>query len=270
MQKKHGVMHHLLRRDWLRIGLLGTVASAVPFATASAQPRIKALAASDLQFALKRIAAQFTKETAVEVDVVYGSSGNMARQIQQGLVADIFMSADESLVQQLVSAHLTHNGDSGVLYALGRLAIMAAPGVALDLDERLQGLRQGLRQIRKFAIANPEHAPYGRAAREALQSLHLWAELQPRLVLGDNIAQTTQFTVTGAAQAGIVALSLAVAPELQGRGRYLALPNSLHQPLRQRMVLLKSASTESQTFYAYLQQPKARAVLTQYGFAAPP
>lgn len=270
MQKKHGVMQNFTRRNWLQMGVWGTVVSAVPFTTATAQARIKVLAASDLQFALTRIAAQYQQETGQLVEVTYGSSGNMARQIQQGLVADMFLSADESFVQQVANAGLTHKQSQGTLYALGRLALMTGVGVQVELDERLVGVRKAGDTIRKFAIANPEHAPYGRAAREALQSLNLWTALQPRLVLGDNISQTAQFIVTGAAQAGIVALSLAMAPELQGRGRSIALPETLHQPLRQRMVLLKNASETAQSFYAYLQQDKARTVLAQYGFAPPP
>lgn len=231
---------------------------------------VQVLAASDLKFALTRIATLYQIDTGQAIALTFGSSGNMARQIQQGLPADIYMSADEDLVLQLAHAGLTRGGDKGVLYALGRLALLVAPGVAITPDARLEGLRQQGALVRKFAMANPEHAPYGRAAREALQSLGLWDWVQPRLVLGDNIAQATQFVTTGAAQAGITALSLVMAPELRGQGTFVALPPQLHKPLRQRMVLLTKATPTAVDFYAYLQRAPVRAVLAEYGFVAPP
>ncbi len=231
---------------------------------------VRVLAASDLKFALTRIAAQYQQDTGQMVEVTFGSSGNMARQIQQGLPADLFMSADEDFVLQLVRAGLSRAGDSGVLYAQGRIALYLPPGSPIKPDARLQGMRDQWAQVQKFAIANPEHAPYGRAAREALQNLQLWDMVQPRLVLGENIAQATQYVNTGAAQAGITALSLVMAPELQGRGQYVALPPTLHAPLRQRMVLLAKASEAATAFYQYLQQPPVRAVMAQYGFVPPP
>ena len=283
MQNLHGFMcgrnpcrsmdGALDRRRLLFCGMLGAVASTglwgVDGAHAVDTGSVQVLAASDLKFALTRVAALYQKDTGQAIALTFGSSGNMARQIQQGLSAHIYMSADEDLVLQLVRAGLTRGGDSGVLYALGRLAFLVAPGSAIPPDARLQGLRQHGATVRKFAIANPEHAPYGRAAREALQSLGLWDWVQPRLVLGDNIAQATQFVSTGAAQAGITALSLVMAPELRGQGAFVALPPELHRPLRQRMVLLAKAPAAAQTFYQYLQQAAARAVLAEYGFGAP-
>lgn len=273
MQNMHKFMQS--RRRWLRWGVLSawTLPWLVPQGVV-AQPgpasAVKILAASDLKFALTRIADQYQRETGQAIDVSYGSSGNMARQIQQGLPADIFMSADEDLVLQLAKAGVTRASDTGVLYALGRLALYIAPGVSVEPDVQLLGLRRDWDQVHKFSIANADHAPYGRAAREALQTLNLWSLVQPRLVLGDNIAQATQFVGTGAAQAGITALSLVMAPELKGLGRYVALPAHLHKPLRQRMVLLQSARAPAIAFYAYLQQPAARAVLAEYGFVPPP
>jgi molybdate transport system substrate-binding protein len=131
----------------------------------------------------------------------------------------------------------------------------------------LEGLRAAGAGIRHFAIANPEHAPYGRAAREALERLGLWQWARPKLVLGENIAQATQFVTSGAAQAGITALSLALAPEVAQLARHVVLPDRLHAPLRQRMVLLKSASAQASEFYAFLQTQAARAILRRYGFA---
>lgn len=252
---------------------------------AEAKDTVRVLAASDLKFALTRIAQDYQKQTGQPIALTFGSSGNMARQLMQGLGADLFLSADESYVEQLARAGLTRSdplaasatgqdgagaSPAGVLYALGRLALYVAPGVAIEADGQLLGLQRDWSQVVKFAIANPEHAPYGRAAREVLQTLGMWQMVQPRLVLGENIAQVNQFVATGAAQAGITALSLVQAPELHGQGRYVALPAHLHRPLRQRMVLLKAASAQAIAFYRHLQQPSVRAVLAQYGFAAPP
>lgn len=228
---------------------------------------VRVAAASDLQFALAELAVTFQKETGVSVDLNLGSSGNFARQIRQGLPADLFMSADESFVASLADAGLTQDG--GVLYALGRIALFASHGSPLALDARLEGLRQGWSRLSKFAIANPEHAPYGRAARQALEKLGMWEMVQPRLVLAENVSQAAQFVATGAAQAGITALSLVLAPQVARQGRHVVLPDDLHAPLRQRMVLLKSARGTARSFYDYLQSPPARAVLQRYGFSQP-
>lgn len=235
-------------------------------AAAQDKPPIVA-AASDLKFAITEIAARFETETGRKVQLAFGSSGNFARQIQQGAPFALFMSADEHFVFQLADAGLTR--DRGDLYAIGRIVLYAPKGSPLQLDAQLQGLRAGWANVRKFAIANPEHAPYGRAAEQALRALALWEFVQPKLVLGENIAQTAQFVTTGNAQAGIIALSLALAPELARQGDYVLLPDSLHQPLRQRMVLTKRADETATRFYAYLMQPPARAILKRYGFLLP-
>ena len=237
-------------------------------------PSVRVLAAADLQFALTDIATRYQQETGTPVSVSFGSSGNLSQQIRQGLPADLFMSADESFVLQLAQSGMTRampaGPDQGVLYAIGRLALVVPKDSPIPLDAQLQGLVSRWSQVEKFAIANPEHAPYGRAAQEALQSLHLWSLVQQRLVTGENITQTHQFVVTGAAQAGISALSLVQAPEMQGRLRYVVLPQSLHLPLYQRMVLLKGASPDGQAFYRYLQRADIRQALARYGFEAPP
>jgi molybdate transport system substrate-binding protein len=280
MQNLHDIMFGVVaprpqriglpRRHFLAMGLgvgvggAGWAGGMVPSAP------IRVLAASDLKFALTRIAAQYQKDIGQGVEVTFGSSGNMARQIQQGLPADLFMSADEDFVLQLARANLTQGGKAGVLYAQGRIALYLAPGSPITPDARLQGVRDQWAQVQKFALANPDHAPYGRAGREALHNLKLWDLVQPRLVLGENVAQATQYVSTGAAQAGITALSLVMAPELQGQGRFVALPAELHAPLRQRMVLLAKASAAASAFYQHLQQPAVRAQMAQYGFVPPP
>jgi molybdate transport system substrate-binding protein len=226
---------------------------------------VRVAAASDLKFALAELARQYQSQAGSSVQLSLGSSGQFVQQIRQGLPVDLYMSADEDFVFQLADAGLTR--DRGALYALGRIAAVVAAASPLVLDPALEGLRAAGAGIRHFAIANPEHAPYGRAAREALERLGLWQWFRPKLVLGENIAQATQFVTSGAAQAGITALSLALAPEVAQLARHVVLPDRLHAPLRQRMVLLKSASAQASEFYAFLQTQAARAILRRYGFA---
>jgi molybdate transport system substrate-binding protein len=121
----------------------------------------------------------------------------------------------------------------------------------------------------KFAIANPEHAPYGRAAKEALIAAKLWNAIEPKLVLGENVSQAAQFAVSGSTQGGIFALSLALSPAFADAGRYALIPDSMHQRLLQRMVLTRRAGAGAVALYEYLQQPAARAVFKRYGFALP-
>jgi len=235
---------------------------------APAQPPLVA-AASDLRFALDEVIAAYERDTRHQVRVTYGSSGDIARQIEQGAPFDLFMSADESFVARLAAKGLTMDG--GAVYGVGRLVAFVPSGSRVQLDERLSDFRGAVAdgRLRKLAIANPEHAPYGRAAREVLESLALWETVGPLLVLGENVSQAAQFAASGSAEAGLLALSLAVAPGLAARGRYVVLPETLHEPLRQRMVLLKRGGPAARAFYDYLRQPAARAILRRYGFEVP-
>ena len=251
-----------------RRSFIGSAAAtwAAPAVLAQTEPA-RVACASDLQFALPEVADRFQRSTPHRVELSFGSSGNFARQIQQGAPLDLFFSADESFVVQLADAGLTR--DRGSLYAIGRIALIVPTASGMPLDDQLAGLTREWAQVRRFAIGNPEHAPYGRAAREALQKLGLWSQAQDRLVLGENISQATQYVSTGAAQAGITALSLALAPPVAAQTRHAALPDSLHQPLRQRMVLLKNARPSAEAFHAFVSTPEARAMLSRYGFTAP-
>ncbi len=226
-------------------------------------------AAADLRAALTEVAAGFKQATGMEVNLVFGSSGNFFNQLQQGAPFQIFLSADEDYALQLATAGKAEN--QGVLYGIGRLVIVAPAGSGLQVDSNLAGLRQALAQgsVTRFAIANPEHAPYGKRAEEALRHARLWEALQPRLVLGENVAQALQFATLGGAQGGIVAYSLALDPALAGKIRYALVPANWHQPLRQRMVLMKGAGPVARRFYAYVQQPASRRVLARYGFTLP-
>jgi len=225
--------------------------------------------ASDLKFAVEQIAADFTNETRRAVKLAFGSSGNFFSQIRQGAPFQMFLSADEDLVLRLADSGRTL--DRGALYATGRIVLFAPHGSLLKVDTQMSGLRAALGsgRIQRFAIANPEHAPYGRAAEQALASIGLWDAIRPRLVLGENVSQAAQFASSGSAQGGIFAYSLALAPDISKLGSYVLLPETLHRPLRQRMVLLAGAGETARGFYTYMQHPAARTVFKRYGFVLP-
>jgi molybdate transport system substrate-binding protein len=226
-------------------------------------------AAADLNFALTEIGERFAAETGKQVKLSFGSSGNFARQIEQGAPFQLFLSADEAYVVRLADQGLTL--DAGTLYAIGRIVIFAPSGSPVRTDAALEDVRAALAdgRLKRLAIANPDHAPYGRAAREALEQAGLWQQAAARLVLGENAAQAAQFATSGSAQAGIIPYSLALAPAVSSRGSYALLPEAWHRPLRQRMVLLKGAGDTARRFRDFLQQPEARATLERYGFVLP-
>ena len=236
---------------------------------AAAQGVATVAAASDLKFALDEIVAAYQRQTGTRVRVTYGSSGNLFRQIGQDAPFELFLSADEGFVFQLADRNLTP--DRGVLYGVGRIVLFVPKGSTLRSDASMSDVARGLAdgRLRKLAIANPEHAPYGRAAMQALRSAGLWDAVQPALVLGENVSQAAQFAASGSAQAGIFAYSLALAPAFADAGSYTLLPERLHEPLRQRMVLTRKAGAAARAFHAHLQQPAARAVFKRYGFVVP-
>ena len=226
-------------------------------------------AAASLNPALVEIASQFERDRGAHVEVVFGASGTLTRQITDGAPFELFLAADEAFPNQLTAARLTR--DAGVVFAVGRLVIFAPKGSPLRLDERLDGLAALTKAgaVTRFAIANPEVAPYGRAAEAVLRRHGLWDALRPRLVLGDSIAQAAQFATTGNAVGGLIAYSLVLSPGFADRGAYVLIPQSEHPPLRQRMVPLKRASTIAMQFYAYLQADPAQAIFRKHGFAVP-
>ncbi|ABS62460.1 molybdenum ABC transporter, periplasmic molybdate-binding protein [Parvibaculum lavamentivorans DS-1] len=227
-------------------------------------------AAATLQFALTDVATAFTGKTGKEVKLAFGSSGNFFRQIQQGAPFQMFLSADEGFVMGLTEKGLTANGE-GDIYAVGRLVIMAGEGSPLLADGTLADLGAALEdgRLKKFAIANPEHAPYGRAAKEALDKAGLWDAIEDKLVIGENISQAAQFATSGNAQGGLIAYSLALAPEVGTRGTYALVPEDRHRPLRQRMALLKGAGETAHAFYGFMQGEEARAIMRRYGYVLP-
>jgi molybdate transport system substrate-binding protein len=226
-------------------------------------------AAANLNFALTDIADQFVRERGTRVEIVFGASATLARQIHAGAPFELFLAADETFPNQLAKAGVTV--DDGVVYARGRLALFAPAGSPLAADGRLEGLGKLLRSggVTRFAIANPDVAPYGRAAEEVLRKHGLWDAIRSRLVLGDTAAQAAQFATTGNAVGGLVPYSLVVAPGFAERGTHAVVSEADHAALRQRMVLLKRAGETARQFYGYLQGPGARAILQRHGYGVP-
>lgn len=244
------------------------LSSALFLPQADAQEPVIA-AAADLQFALAEVAQEFAKETGEKLRLSFGSSGNFARQIRQGAPYQMYLSADEEYIFDLVEGGFMK--DRGVLYALGRIVLIVPHGSPLKADGSLADLKAAAADSRvtKFAIANPEHAPYGKRAEEALRHQGLWYGIKDKLVLGENVAQTAQFATSGSTQGGIIAYSLALSPKVSALGSYALIPADWHQPLRQRMALTRNAGPVAEQFYAYVQTPPARRIFIKYGFVLP-
>jgi len=255
------------RRTVLAGAAVLALSGAPAWAADAAAPSIAA--AADLNAALPEIAALFTKRTGKSVNLTFGSSGAFTQQILNGAPFEVFLSADESYVEKLATEGKTEG--AGVLYAMGRIGLFLPKGSTIAASGDLKGLAAALRdgKLTKFAIANPEHAPYGRAAKEALTKAGVWDAIQPRLVLGENVAQATQFATSGSTQGGIIPLSLALSPQVQAAGSFSLIPAEMHGPLRQRAVLLKSAGPTARAFFAFLETPAAQAILKTYGFTLP-
>lgn len=238
------------------------------YASASlAQTAPTVAAASDLKFALEEIAANYKSDKGQDVKLVFGSSGVIWQQVKNGAPFGLLMSADEAYVDDLYKNGLTV--DKGSLYAIGRIVLLEKKGGPIQLSTDKEGLIQAIKVAKKIAIANPDHAPYGRAAKEFLTNAGAWDLAQPKLVFGENISQATMFALTGSADFAISALSLASSPQIQAQSASVLIPDSLHKPLKQKMVLIKNNAPSAKDFYLYLQEPKSRQVMTRFGFSAP-
>ncbi|MFP5483304.1 MAG: molybdate ABC transporter substrate-binding protein [Gammaproteobacteria bacterium] len=223
-------------------------------------------AAATLRYALDEISPQFTQATGHSLKVAYGSSGNFYSQIKQGAPFDVFLSADMVFPQKLVDEKLA--ASPALRYAEGRLVLLLPHKSRLKPDGTLADLAAALKdgRLSKLAMANPTVAPYGMRAQEALMHVDLWVEAKPRLVIGENVGQATQFVASGAAQAGLVALSLALAPELAARTQYALVPREWHQPLVQGMVLIRPGNPAAKAFADFMSSAPARAILKRYGY----
>jgi molybdate transport system substrate-binding protein len=226
---------------------------------------IRIAAAADLKFAMTEMAAEFEKQTGTSVKVSYGSSGNFFSQIQNGAPFDIFFSADIDYPKKLEAAGLAEPGTL-YEYAMGRIVIWMSP------DAKVDAARLGWpilldASVQKIAIANPDHAPYGRAAVAALEKAGIYESVKAKLVYGENISQAAQFVQSGNAQAGIIALSLAVSPAMKD-GKRWEIPADMHPAIVQGAIVLKNGKNKEAAlaFLNYAKGEKGRATLAKYGF----
>lgn len=245
--------------------LLGLLTLFISTSIAQTAPTVAA--ASDLKFAVEEIAANYKADKGQDVKLVFGSSGVLWQQIKNGAPFSLLMSADEAYVDDLSKNGLTV--DDGVLYAIGRIVLLQKKGGSIQLNTEKDALMKAIQAAKKIAIANPDHAPYGRAAKEYFMSMGVWDLAQPKLVFGENISQATMFALTGSADFAISALSLASSPQIQAQSSSVLIPDSLHKPLKQKMALIKNTAPSAKDFYLYLQEPKSKQVMRRYGFVAP-
>lgn len=229
-------------------------------ATTPAPAELTVAAASDLTPAFDEIGRAFESTYKTKVVFVYGSTGMLTRQIENGAPVDLFAAASMSYIDELDQKGLIIP-DSKAIYAIGRITLWTPAESTL----RLEGIKDLARpEVMRIAIANPDHAPYGLAARQALESAGIWDAVKPKLVYGDNIRQTLQYAQTGNVDVAIVALSLSQ----QSHGRWSLIPEELHKPLEQGLAIIKSTKREqdARTFAAFLTGPQGRAIMQKYGF----
>jgi molybdate transport system substrate-binding protein len=225
-------------------------------------------AAADLQFAMQDVASRYQKETGNAVRLVYGSSGNFFQQIQNGAPFDIFFSANLDYAKKLEAGGLTEPG-SYYQYARGKIVVWVPRNSRLDLSLGLNSLTDP--SIQKIAIANPQHAPYGQAAVAAMQKANVYDKVKDKLVFGENISQAASFVLVGSADVGIVALSLALSPNMKSNGRYIVVPDEDYPPIEQACVILRSSKNKRAAgmFLAFAKKPAIADVLRSYGFDVP-
>jgi molybdate transport system substrate-binding protein len=233
----------------------------------AAGQELRIAAASDLQAVFPRLAERFEAETGRHLAVTFGSSGNFFSQIQNGAPFDLFLSADADYPRRLVAAALAYPDSYG--YATGRLVVWARKDTGIDVRAGLRAIVDP--RVRRIAIANPDHAPYGRAAVAALRHEGLYEKVKGRLVLGENISQAAQFVESGNAEVGIIALSLALAPALRTGGTYSEVPAAFHPPIDQVVVVLTHSrdAQGARRFLAFLARPDTVRLMQEFGFTPP-
>jgi molybdate transport system substrate-binding protein len=229
---------------------------------------ITVAAAADLQFAMQEVGARFQQESGKTVKLIYGSSGNFAQQLQNGAPFDMFFSANLDYPRQLEGAGLTEPGTL-YQYAIGKIVVWVPNASKLDVSSGLKALLDP--SIKKIAIANPEHAPYGKAAVAAMQKENIYEQVKNKFVLGENISQTASFVASGSADVGVVALSLALSPNMKDKGRYAEVPAGDYPAIEQACVIMRSSKNKdvAEQFLKFVQSLPIRDLLQKYGFAIP-
>src|SRR5436190_20023646 len=252
-----------MRRPLLPAVALAWLALGSGPAPAAEPPSLTVFAAADLAFAFREIVPRFEKALGVRVTLVLGSTGQLAQQIEHGAPADVFFAADQAFVDRLV-AERALLGETRALYAQGRLVLATPKTFAPKLTE-LRRLTDP--SVRRVAIANPAHAPYGRAAEEALRKAGVWEAVRGKLVYGENIRHTLQFLQTGAVDAGIVARSVASVPEID----WVPIDPSLHAPLNQAAAVVRPSPRPELglAFIQFVNGPEGRPIMKRYGFMLP-
>ncbi|MSO83495.1 MAG: molybdate ABC transporter substrate-binding protein [Acidobacteria bacterium] len=248
----------------LRAGLL---AACVCGATSGAAAQgITVAAAADLQNVMPRLTARFQEATGRTIGVTFGSSGNFFSQIQNGAPFDLFFSADIEYARRLEAAGFAEPG-SLFEYATGRIVVWSRKDGSIDVTRGLQALLDA--GVRRIAIANPAHAPYGRAAVAALRHEQLYDRVQAKLILGENVSQAAQFAQSGNADAGIIALSLALDPALTRSGTYYEIPVGFYPSISQAAVVIKASRRKAlaREFLAFIQKPDSVRLMQTFGFA---
>jgi molybdate transport system substrate-binding protein len=250
-----------------RCGILTVAYLVLACGFASAQG-LAVAAASDLQFALPAITAQFEKETGQQIRLTFGSSGNFFTQIQNGAPFDVYLSADIGYPRRLEESGAAERA-SLYEYATGRLVLWTRTDSGIDVLRGLTALAEA--RVKRIAIANPEHAPYGRAAVAALRHERLYERVRSKFVLGENISQAAQFVQSGSADVGVLALALALSPTLKSSGTYVEIPESWYPPIEQAAVVLTSSKQKplARQFIDYLKKPDTVRILQSFGFAVP-
>ena len=235
----------------------------------SADREINVAAAADLSSALQEVAANYEKRTGVVVKLSFGASGALTQQIQNGAPFDVFFSADMDYPRQLIAGGQA-DGATLYRYAVGQLVLWVPQDSPLDVEHKGMDVLLGP-SVKKISIANPQHAPYGRAAVAALKHYGLYEKLGDRLVLGENVSQAAQFVESGNAQAGFVALAHAMAPAMQGKGRYWVVPAEAYPPLDQGVVLISHSphGEDAAAFLRFMKTEEVAGLLRRYGFTSP-
>lgn len=223
--------------------------------------------AANMKPAMEEIYQQYKSATGQEFRIIYGASGNLTRQIQQGAPFNLFVSADENFPLALSKDGFTV--DEGKVYAIGRLAMIANKSKGIKLSLKEDDLRKIITSANKLALAKPDIAPYGKAAVEFLTKMGLINLAKEKFAYGENISSATNFVVVGAAPIGFTAYSLAISKEVARDADHLLIPENLHEPIRQRMVLIKNPPQSVVDFYNYLQSPHAKAIIKAHGYAVP-
>ena len=225
-------------------------------------------AAADLSFAFREIATEYENTTGNHVRLTLGSSGNFFAQIQNGAPFDLYFSADIAYPRKLEEAGLTVPG-SLYQYAVGRIVLWTGPESRIDVTKGFEALREPT--IKKIAIANPKHAPYGRAAVAAMEYFKVYDQVKDKLILGENISQAAQFIESGACDIGIIALSLAIAPAMKSKGTYWEVPAEAHPSLDQGAVILKQSKSQesAREFLEFIKGPNGQEIMKRYGFVVP-